>query len=130
MRKSIIVIIITFLILLIGISSYAEEVIEFDGYWWNTATPSQKLGYIQGFIDGSTLSSKSFTGYMIDLVIRAKGVSNREARAAKAKFNSWNPYNHSFGYYYERIEAFYRSTQSMKTPVAKIMFDLMSPIPD
>lgn len=103
----------------------AQDQIEFDGYWWATATPQQKLGYVQGFIDGAGGMSYIFMNIIAEAKLSSSEYSPKEKQAVRAEMRKWQPYNRRFGYYMERIEAFYKSTLAMKTPVSKIMMDLM-----
>jgi len=123
-------IIILFLFLIIVSPSQSMERIQFDGYWWGTATVEQKIGYIQGFIDSAGGFTIIFGNIVISSYASSKKVKGRDYQQVKNMFDQWNPYDHTFGYYLERVDGFYLSTQSMKTPVANIMLDLMSPMPN
>jgi len=110
-----------------------SEAIDFDGYWWGTASDEQRYGYIQGFAQGSGITVIITLNSFLDSF---KGISStsrefkRLADRLRKDITAWEPYDHTFGYYYERIDGFYRSTQSMRTPVAKIMLDFINPPPN
>ncbi len=46
----------------------------------------------------------------------------------RLKFYSWDPYDHTFGYYLDRINGYYRTTGAMRTLVKDVMVDLMTPM--
>ena len=110
-----------------------SESIDFDGYWWGAASEEQRYGYIQGFAQGSGITVIITLNSFLESF---KGISStsrefkRLADKLRKDITAWEPYDHTFGYYYERIDGFYRSTQSMRTPVAKIMLDFINPPPN
>lgn len=108
--------------------SYSEEKIVFDGYWWGTATQTQKLGYVQGFIDGAGNIAKNLSAFMVELITSSGILSEKDAQMIRLNLYLWNPYDHTFGYYIDRIDGFYRTTLSMRTLVQDIMLDLMTPM--
>lgn len=117
------------LICIVGIANAQDEV-TFDGYWWGTATLEQKLGYVQGFIDGAGGSAKIFLGILLEAYAQSQNISKSDRNLIQYKFNQWTPFDKRFIYYVERIEGFYKTTLQMRTPVGKIMLDLMSPLPN
>lgn len=125
MRKTMIILFLCIQIILFSNICSAQNQIEFDGYWWATATPEQKLGYVQGFIDGAGGMSVIFLNLIAEAKMSSSDLSSREKNQIRNKIGEWIPYNRKFGYYLDRIDGFYRTTLSMKTPVGKIMMDLM-----
>jgi hypothetical protein len=119
-------ILLSFCVVLSVPSLCLSESIEFDGYWWTSASEENRFGYIQGFIEGAGLATMVTMTSLIDTFSADNAYPREQKRHVqnlKQRLISWQPYNHTFGYYYERINGYYMTTQNMKTPVAKIMFD-------
>lgn len=129
MKKITCIIALSLLFNFFAIPCQSQDKIDFDGYWWGIATPEQKLGYVQGFMDGSGTMSYLFVSFIVDSYAKSYKAKKNDLQKVQEKISSWRPYNRSFGFYVERIDGFYQSTQSMKVPIAKIMLDLMTPPP-
>jgi hypothetical protein len=115
----------------ISFSASAGEKIVFDGYWWNTLSLEMKIGFVQGFIDGSGSMVKGVTIVILrDLVndfIKKGFISKKEGNLIMLRFLVWHPYDHTFGYYIDRIDGYYQATKDMRRAVREIMLDLMTP---
>lgn len=129
MKRSFYLGILFLLVVTIATPCQSQDRIEFDGYWWGTATTEQKIGFIQGFMSGSGTMTYIFVASMVKTFSKYAAL-RKDMKNFYTIFSSWNPYDRSFGFYLERIDAFYKTTQDMKTPVAKIMLDLMNPMPN
>ena len=128
MKRSISIIIICFISISFLVTPlFAQEKIEritFDGYWWVTLNPIQKVGYVQGYIDAASEVEIAMAKNVLKIAEEREIVSQEVIESLRSKQTSWTPYDHSFGYYIERIDGYYKMTKDVNKLVMEIMNEL------
>lgn len=103
---------------------FAQEKITFDGYWWATLNPLQRIGYVQGYIDGISEVEIAMAKKVLKIAEEQEIVSQEVIESLRPKLSSWMPYDHNFGYYIERIDGYYKMTKDMNKLVREIMNEM------
>jgi len=79
-------------------------------------------------LTATVMLRKLWGGVIIESFATSSDISSSDLNMLRLKFYSWDPYDHTFGYYLDRINGYYRTTGAMRTLVKDVMVDLMTPM--